>query len=136
MGTLHGGNLMKWMDEVGGDAAHCHSECMCVTVHVDSFEFLRPVLADEIVIMRASVNRTWNTSLEVGIRAEVRDAKSSMCELVASAYYVFVALDENRNPTNVFEFVPHTDNEKRRWVEAGSRRERRLQERASKETRK
>lgn len=133
MGTLHGGILMKWMDEAGGDAAHCHSERMCVTVQVDSFEFLRPVFPGDILVMKASVNRTWNTSLEVGIRAEVRDEGGTTCHLVASAYYVYVALDEDRKPVKVLEFVPVTDEEKRRWKEADVRRQRRMLEKVSKE---
>ncbi len=131
MGSLHGGNLMKWMDEMGGVAAHCHSERLCTTVQVDSFEFLRPVLVDQTLVMIATVNRTWNTSLEVGIRAEVRDEKTGQSNLVASAYYVYVALDENRKPVSVSEFAPITDGEKQRWNEAESRRQRRLQEKLS-----
>lgn len=135
MGTLHGGILMKWMDEAGGDAAHCHTERMCVTVQVDSFEFLRPVLPDDILVMKSAVNRTWNTSLEVGIRAEVRDEKTGVSHLVASAFYVYVMLDEDRKPTKVPDFVPVTDDEKRQWQEAGDRRERRLREKLPKESR-
>lgn len=128
MGTLHGGILMKWMDEVGADAAHCHSERFCVTARVDSFEFLRPVLANEILFMEAVVNRVWNTSIEVGIRAQVKGPSTGEPRLVASAYYVYVALDENRKPTSVSEYVPRTNEEKRCWKEAGRRRKLRLLE--------
>ena len=128
MGMLHGGELMKWIDEAGGDAAHCHAERFCVTAHVDSFEFLRPVLPDQTVIMKASVTRTWNTSLEVAIRAEARNEDTGQCHLVASAYYVYVGLDEDRKPIKIDEFVPYTEEEKREWAAAGQRRDRRLRE--------
>ena len=135
MGTLHGGNLMKWMDEAGGYAAYSHCEHMCVTVQVDSFEFLRPVFAKQTLLMKATVNRTWNTSLEVGIRAEVRDESGNNGHLVASAYYVYVMLDEDRKPAKVPAFVPVTPDEKQRWKEAGVRRRRRLREKLSREER-
>jgi acyl-CoA hydrolase len=134
MGALHGGNLMKWMDEAGGAAAYCHAECLCVTIRVDSFEFLRPVYEDEVLTIKASVNRAWGTSMEVGIKAETKSDKNGEYHRVASAYYVYVALNEVGAPVKIPEFTPHTDDEKRRWVEAGTRRERRLQEKRSRET--
>jgi acyl-CoA hydrolase len=129
-GRLHGGNLMKWMDEVGADAARGHSDRFCVTAHVDNFSFLRPVMAGERVFIEAVVTRSWSTSIEVGLRAQVLNVAAGSSDLVASAYYVYVALDENQRPTQVVEFVPQTDDEKRRWEDAGRRRELRMREKA------
>ncbi|OHB22611.1 MAG: hypothetical protein A2939_04335 [Parcubacteria group bacterium RIFCSPLOWO2_01_FULL_48_18] len=125
-GTLHGGILMKWMDEASGDAAQCHTERLCVTVHVDNLDFHRPIHAEELLILSASVNRVWNTSLEVGIRAETLNESTGQICHVASAYFVFVALDENGRPTPVTEVIPRTAEEKRRYKEAGLRHVRRL----------
>ena len=128
MGTLHGGNLMKWMDEVGGSAAYCHAEHLCVTIQVDSFEFLRPVLDGEVLLMEAFVTRSWNTSIEVGIYARVQNHLGGEYHIVASAYYVYVALDEYKKPMQSPEFIPSNDEERARWEEAGLRRQRRLEE--------
>jgi len=134
-GRLHGGNLMKWMDEVGADAARSHSDRFCVTAHVDNFSFLRPVSAGEMLFIEGVVTRSWGTSMEVGLLVEV-DLKNGVSRLVASAYYVYVALDENQRPTQVPEFVPQTQEARRRWREAGTRRKLRLSGKKDKKDRR
>jgi len=126
-GTLHGGMLIMWMDEVGAGVAHCHSEQYCVTAHVDNVNLSKRVYVGQIIVITAVVNRTWNTSMEIGVIVEVVDKETGQREIVTSGFYVYVAIDpENGEPTKIFEYVPSTEDERRRWREAQGRRRRRL----------
>jgi acyl-CoA hydrolase len=129
LGNLLGGRLMHWVDIAAALAAQRFSGRVSVTASVDEMNFLGPVKLGHVVHLRASVNRSYNTSMEVGVRAEVEDFKTGDIRHVNTAYLTFVALDEFGQPSVVPEVLPQSDYEKRRYAAAGTRRELRLAKR-------
>lgn len=91
--------------------------------------FLSPVRVGEVLILKSSVNRVFHSSMEVGVKVWVEDRTRGKIRHASSAYLTFVALDENGDPLAVEPAIPKTDEDKRRYEEAGPRRERRLLER-------
>ncbi len=128
LGNLLGGRLMQWMDIAAALAAARHCNNVCVTKEVDRLTFRRAITLGEIVRLKASVNRTFNTSLEVGVRVEVEDIKTGNKFHCNSAYFTFVSVDNNdtNKPIATPEIVPESEEEFRRYKEALARREQRL----------
>ena len=126
LGTLLGGKLMHLFDIAGALAAARHSRQFVVTASFDHMDFLHPVMIGELVVLRASVNRAFRTSMEVGVKAWAENMRSADTRHVASAYLTFVALDKDRNSIPVPPVITETDDERRRFEEAGERREYRL----------
>jgi acyl-CoA hydrolase len=129
LGSLLGGRLMHWIDLAGAMAAHRHARNYVVTASMDHVDFLTPVRVGDLVILQSSVNRAFHSSMEVGVKVLVenyiRDARSR----VASALLTFVAVDRDGRHLPVPPVIPETEDEKRRYEEAGHRRELREQER-------
>jgi acyl-CoA hydrolase len=123
LGSLLGGRLMHWIDLAGAMAAHRHSRNYVVTASMDHVDFLTPVWVGDLVILQSSVNRAFHSSMEVGVKVLVenyiRDARSR----VASALLTFVAVDRDGHHLPVPPVIPETEDEKRRYEEAGHRRE-------------
>jgi acyl-CoA hydrolase len=129
-GNVLGGHIMHLIDLCGGLAARRHSRRPVVTASVDHISFLHPVHIGEYLILKSSANRTFNSSMEIGVKVWVEDAITGEVHHTSSAYLTFVALDENGKPVSVAPVVPETEDEKRRFEEAGRRRESRLRARA------
>jgi acyl-CoA hydrolase len=129
LGNLLGGRLMHWVDIAAALCAARHSNRVCVTASVDEMNFLGPVKLGQVVRLLASVNRAFNTSVEVGVRVEVEDLRSGDLRHVNTAYLTFVAIDEFGRGVPVHEVVPESEDEKRRFEAALARRELRLQRR-------
>lgn len=126
-GTVFGGLIMSVIDRVAAVVAERHSECVCVTASVDAIHFLAPAGHGENLIFKAAVNRSWKTSMEIGVIVIAEDnLKSEKRRHIVSAYLTFVALDKSGKPTKVPAVTPQTDIEKRRFDEAGIRREHRI----------
>ncbi|MGA2022191.1 MAG: acyl-CoA thioesterase [Candidatus Sulfotelmatobacter sp.] len=123
LGALLGGRLMHWIDLAGAMAAHRHSRSYAVTASVDHIDFLVPVRVGDLVILRSSVNRVFHTSMEVGVKVFVENYLADTSRHVASAYLTFVAVDVNRNRLKVAPVIPETDEQRRRYDDAGRRRE-------------
>lgn len=123
LNALVGGRLMHWIDVAGAMAAHRHSRQRVVTASIDHMDFLVPVRVGDLVILRASVNRVFNTSMEVGVKVWVENYLSGQNRHVSSAYLTFVAIDELGNKLPVPPVIPETDDEKRRFADAARRRE-------------
>lgn len=123
LNALLGGRLMHWIDLAGAMAAHRHSRQWVVTASIDHMDFLVPVRVGDLVILRSSVNRVFHTSMEVGVKAWVENYRSSEDRHVSSAYLTFVAIDGKGNRVAVAPVVPETADEKRRYEDAGRRRE-------------
>jgi acyl-CoA hydrolase len=123
LGALLGGRLMHWIDLAGAMAAHRHSRSYAVTASVDHIDFLVPVRVGDLVILRSSVNRVFQTSMEVGVKVFVENYIADKSQHVASAYLTFVAVDINRNHLRVAPAIPETDEQRRRYDDAGRRRE-------------
>ncbi len=126
LGNLLGGRLMHWMDIAAAVAAQRHTNRICVTAAVDQLSFHHPIKLGEIVRLKASVNRTFNTSLEVGVKVIAENQLTGEAKIANKAYFTFVALDENHNRVKVCPIIPQTKDEKRRYKEALIRRKRRL----------
>lgn len=126
LGNCMGGRVMHFMDIAAAIAARRHARTTCVTAAVDEIHFHEPVPMGTVLVLRASVNYAGRTSMEIGVRVEMESTRSAARSHCASAYFTFVALDENGRPTPVPELVTETETEKRRQAEASERRKARL----------
>ena len=127
LGTLLGGKVMHLVDLAGALAAIRHARCPVVTASVDYMTFLHPVQIGQLVILHSSVNRAFRTSMEVGVKVLVENLLTGERRHTSSAYLTFVAVDAHRNRVPVPPVIPETEEDKRRYEEAGMRREYRLQ---------
>lgn len=127
LGTVHGGNIMKMVDDTAGVAANRFAQGPAVTAAMDEMAFHNPVRVGDVLHVSAQINWAGSSSMEVGVRAEV-DRWDEVTERrhVASAYLVFVAVDGEGRTRPVPELTMATPEEKRRSREAQIRRENRL----------
>lgn len=132
-GTAFGGMIMSICDRVANVVAERHSGMTCVTAAVDSMHFLLPAGQGDILLFSAAVNKTWNTSMEIGVKVEAEHYSSKERRHILSAYFTFIACDENRKPAPVPAVIPETDVEKIRYREAEDRREKRKVHRAERD---
>jgi acyl-CoA hydrolase len=123
LGNLFGGRLMQFIDLVGALTATRHSHGIPVTASMDHLDFVAPVRVGDILILKGSVNRAFNTSMEVGVKCMVEEPRTGNLRHVSSAYLTFVALDESGNRMAVPQVLPETDHQRRRFEDAGRRRE-------------
>lgn len=130
LGALLGGRLMHWIDLAGALAAHRHSRNYVVTAAIDHLDFWTPVHVGDLVVLRSSVNRVFTTSMEVGVTVWVENYLADESRHVSSAYLTFVAVDAAGRHLHVPPVIPETDEQKRRFEDAGRRREIRKAERA------
>ncbi len=121
--ALLGGRLMHWIDLAGAMSVHRHARSYAVTASVDHIDFLVPVRVGDLVILRSSVNRVFHTSVEVGVKVWVENYIADTAQHVASAYLTFVAIDAQGNHLKVAPVVPETEEQQRRYDDAGRRRE-------------
>ncbi len=123
LGNLFGGRLMQFMDLTGAMAASRHARAITVTASMDHLDFVAPVHVGDLLILKASVNRAFRTSMEVGVKAMVEDVHMQKLRLVSSAYITFVAVDKEGHGLVVPQLELVTDHERRRYEDAGRRRE-------------
>ena len=123
LGALLGGRLMHWIDLAGAMAAHRHSRHYVVTASVDHIDFLVPVRVGDLVILRSSVNRVFRTSMEVGVKVFVENYIHDTSHHVSSAYLTFVAVDNAGKCVKSPAVIPESDEQRRRYDDAGRRRE-------------
>ena len=133
LGNLFGGRLMQFIDLVGAVAAFRHARAIVVSASMDHLDFVAPVHVGDLLILKASVNRAFRTSMEVGVKAMVENARDQTLRHVSSAYVTYVAVDREGRPVPVPGVVPETENQKRRYEDAARRRQLRAGE--SKRTR-
>ena len=133
LGNLFGGRLMQFIDLVGAVAAYRHARSNAgVTASVDHLDFVAPVHVGDLLILKASVNRAFKSSMEVGVKAMVEDPKTRLLRHVSTAYVTYVAVDQTGTPVPVEPVVPETEHQKRRYDDALRRREGRSNEVARK----
>jgi acyl-CoA hydrolase len=128
LGNLLGGRLMHFIDLVGAMAAYRHSRTHVVTASMDHIDFIAPVHVGDLLILKSSVNRAFNTSMEVGVKVWVENTIAGTHRHVASAYLTFVAVDSQGRSVPVATLQPENQEEKRRYEDAGRRRELRKKE--------
>jgi len=123
LGGLLGGRLMHWIDLAGAMAAHRHARSYVVTASIDHLDFLVPVHVGDLVILRSSVNRVFHSSMEVGVKVFVENYLQDDCQHVSSAYLTFVAVDAGGRHVAVPAVIPESEEQRRRYDDAGKRRE-------------
>lgn len=126
-GTVFGGLILSIVDRLTHLIAERHSGRICVTASVDAVNFLAPAGHGDNIIFKASINRSWKSSMEVGAKVFAEHRLSSERFHIVSAYLTFVALDDAKKPTAVPPVTPETAEEKRRFKEAQIRREHRME---------
>jgi acyl-CoA hydrolase len=122
-GILFGGVVLAWMDVAAGVAAIRHSGGPAVTASMDGVSFLEPIRLGDIVVVRAQVNWTGRTSMEVGVRVDTEHPRTGERRYTTKAYLTFVAVDDLGRPRPVPPIAPVTDEEKRRFEDARARRD-------------
>lgn len=128
LGTVHGGVVMKLVDDVAGVVAQRHSGGPAVTASMDEMDFVSPVRVGDLLHVEGQVNWTGSSSMEVGVRvlAEPWDRAGVEPVRVATAYLVFVAVDGDGRPRAVPPVLPENEQDRRRFAEAEIRRAHRL----------
>lgn len=121
-GNVHGGNIMKFIDDAAGVVAAKHARTNTVTASIDRVDFHRPVFIGNLLILKASLNATGRTSMEIGVRVEAEDLLSGEVKHIASAYMTFVSLNADGRPTPVATYTPTTEEGIRRAHEAMHRK--------------
>lgn len=122
---LFGGQIMAWIDIVGAVAARRYTQRAVTTVCIDNLNFLNPAYLNDTVVQEAVVTWTGRTSLEVRVDSYVEQLDGER-KRVNRAYVVFVALDDDDNPTEVPPFTPQTEAEAREYAAALERRKIRM----------
>lgn len=126
LGNLLGGQLMHWIDIAAAIASSRHTNRVCVTASVDKLNFLHPIKEGEVVILQASVNRAFTTSVEVGVKVTSENLLTGVRKHANSAYLTFVAIDDSGKPVPVPPVKPSSAAEQRRFRDAARRRSERL----------
>ena len=121
-GNVHGGHLLKWLDQVAYACASRYAARYVVTVSVDQVTFREPIFVGELVTFLASVNHTGTSSMEIGIKVLAQDIRSQRVRHVNSCFFTMVAVDDERKPVPVPPLRPFTPEEKRRHEAAQLRK--------------
>jgi len=132
-GNVHGGVVMKRIDNAAVAVAIRHTRNNAVPASIDRLDFYRPVFLGNILTLRASINLVGRTSMEVGVRAESEDPYSGEVSHTSSAYLTIVTLDENGRPKEIPPLILETEDEIRRNNAARARRKARLAEKMKEE---
>ncbi|MBA1261393.1 acyl-CoA thioesterase [Stutzerimonas sp. NM35] len=130
-GNVHGGTLLKYLDEVAYACASRYAGEYVVTLSVDQVTFRQPIHVGELVTFLASVNYTGTSSMEIGIKVVTEDIRQKTVRHTNSCFFTMVAVGEDGRPTSVPALQPHTHDQKRRFAQAQQRRQirRELEER-------
>lgn len=114
-GNVHGGNLLKYLDQVAYACASRYAGCYVVTLSVDQVNFRQPIHVGELVTFLASVNYAGRSSMEIGIKVITEDIREKSVRHTNSCFFTMVAVDEARKPVQVPPLTPSTPDERRRW---------------------
>ena len=125
-GNVHGGWIMKLVDEAGGLACIRHAQHRVVTVAVDQFTFKHPIKIGDLVVFEAEVSYVGHTSMEVEVNVFAENPITCQRWHTNTAYLVYVALDERGKPTRVPPLILETDEEKQRFEDGKTRQAHRL----------
>jgi acyl-CoA hydrolase len=126
LGNMLGGRVMHLIDIAGALAANRHSNSHVVTASVDYLDFRFPIRVGEWIVLKSSVNRVFSTSMEVGVKVFAENILTGERRHTSTAFVTFVALDANHQPHPVAPLILESEDERRRYREAGERRRLRL----------
>lgn len=129
LGNVHGGWIMKLVDEAAALACMRHAQKKVVTVAIDSMTFRRPIRIGDLVILNAEVAYTGRTSMEAEVHVVAENPITGERTHTNTAYLVYVALDDEGRPSQVPALKAETEDDKRRMEEAAVRQKRRLEQR-------
>src|ERR1700729_353308 len=129
LGNMLGGRVMHLIDIAGALAANRHANSHVVTASVDYLDFRFPIRVGEWVVLKSSINRVFHTSMEVGVKVFSENVLTGERRHTSTAYLTYVALDLSRKPHSVPPLILETDQDRRRFREAGERRRQRLETR-------
>jgi acyl-CoA hydrolase len=122
-GNVHGGTILKLLDQVAYACASRYAGRYVVTMSVDQVIFREPIHVGELVSFLASVNLTGTTSMEIGIKVVTENIQTQTVRHANSCFFTMVAMDDDRKPTTVPALIPHSDDQRRRDAAARVRRE-------------
>ena len=122
-GNVHGGNLLKYLDQVAYACASRYAGCYVVTLSVDQVNFRQPIHVGELVTFLASVNYAGRSSMEIGIKVITEDIREKSVRHTNSCFFTMVAVDDQGKPTAVPQLPLTTADEKRRFLQAQQRRQ-------------
>ena len=128
IGNVHGGWIMKLVDEAGALASMRHAQRKVVTVAIDSMVFRQPIRIGDLIILNAEVTYTGRTSMEVEVQVQAENPITGERTHTNTAYLVYVALDDDGRPTTVPPLKAGTAQEKQKMASGRERQERRLKE--------
>lgn len=131
-GSIHGGHLLRQIDNAGGIAAMRHSRSAVVTASIDKMDFLCPLCPGECITLKASIHLVGRTSMEVGVRVEAENLYSGKIRHAATCYLTYVAVDNQGRPIEVPPLIISNDMEQRRYDAALERKKLREQRRREK----
>ncbi len=134
LGFILGGTVMHLIDIAGAIAGHRHTRSLLVTAAVDGLEFLHPIKVGDLIILKARVTCTFNTSLEVEVEVFSEETLTGRRQMTSRAFHTFVAIDRENRRLPVTPLLVETDEDKRRCDEARARRGERLHRRANRAT--
>lgn len=126
MGTIFGGTVLAYIDEIAAIAAMKHSRHVVVTASIDTVNFLSSAKVGDVLILEGVVISTGRTSMEVFVKAECQNIESGLRDLTTTAILTMVAVDAEGRPTPVAGVIPETDNERRLFKGAQERKEQRM----------
>lgn len=126
LNNLMGGKVLHWMDIASAVSAQRHANSVVVTASVDNVSFAEPIRLGNVITLKAKVTRSFNTSMEVYIEVTAEDIPNKKKVMSNTAFYTFVAMDENGKPTKIPEIIPETNEEKELFDGALRRRQLRL----------
>ena len=127
-GNVHGGTLLKLLDQAAYACASRYAGRYVVTLSVDQVTFRQPVLVGELVTLLASINHTGTSSMEVGIKVIAEDIRTQARRHVNSCFFTMVAVDDERKPVPVPALRPSSPDERRRHSAANVRKEMRIEQ--------
>ena len=113
LGSVHGGNVLKWMDEAGAMSAMRFAGESCVTARINRLDFRRPIRVGDTALVEAYVYRAGRTSVSVRLQAYREDLRTGERELTTESYFVYVAVDEDGEPTPVPDLTSETERDER-----------------------
>jgi acyl-CoA hydrolase len=124
-GNVHGGAIMRFVDEAGGAVAIRHARSRAVTASLDHMSFEAPAHIGDLVTVTAFLTHTGRSSMEVACEVVAENFVTGEVRLISRCYVVYVAIDEQGRPIPVPPLICETDEERARWQEAEERRTRR-----------